>query len=213
MSVKEVIGKLQRVDVNDLKNIDIQQVQDSIRGKPDTIVIVLLLVGTIAGCAYLFTDYQKSEQALSEEVIKYNEQLAAAEQNKVYTQKFDKFLKEFPEKIVTDDLTDKVSSYAIDRNVNIISFSPANRQETDYTSIETININVVAKEYHQLIAFIEDIENAPFAIRIEAWTARLNKTSQNRGNVGRRRHTDKNIDSDQNSIAATIEIAAISLKE
>ncbi|MBZ0165530.1 MAG: type 4a pilus biogenesis protein PilO, partial [Candidatus Omnitrophica bacterium] len=139
MSVKEVIGKLQRVDVNDLRNIDMQQVQDSIRSKPDTLVIVLLLLGTIAGCAYLFTDYQKSEQALSEEVIKYNEQLAVAEQNKVFTQRFDKFLKEFPEKIVTDDLTDKVSSFAIDRNVNIISFSPANKLETEYTFVETIN--------------------------------------------------------------------------
>lgn len=213
MSVKDVIGKLQSVDVKDLRNLDIQQVQDSIRGKPDTIVIVLLLVGTIAGCAYLFTDYQKSEKSLSEEVIKFNEQLAAAEQNKVFTQKFDKFLKEFPEKIVTDDLTDKVSSYAIDRNVNIISFSPANKLETEYTFVETININVVAKEYHQLIAFIEDIEKAPYAVRIETWTARLDKTSQNRRNEGRRRHASTDVGDGQNAIAATIEIAAISLKE
>lgn len=213
MGVKDVIGKLQSVDVKDLKNIDMQQVQDNIRGRPEMIIIILLLAASIGGSVYLYTSFQKTSGELDGEVTKYNEQLEAAEQNIVLTKKFDEFMAAFPEKIVIDDLTDKISGFAIDRNVNIVSFSPAKQQETDYTLVETININVVANEYHQLIAFIRDIEEAPFAIRIEAWTARLDRKGNNRQGRRTRRHEAAKDEDEIPSIAATIEIAAIALKE
>ncbi len=214
MSVKDVISRLQSVDVKDLKNIDMQQVQDNIRGKPDTIIIVFLIIASIAGSVYMFINFQKTFAELETEVTKYNEQLEVAEQNKVLTKQFEKFMAEFPGKIVIDELTNKISAFAIDRNVNIISFSPAQQQETDYTVVETVNINVVAKEYHQLVSFIQDIEQAPFAIRIEAWNARLERAG-NRGRTrGRRSRHDQTEQTEETpSISATIEIAAIALKE
>ena len=213
MSVKNGIQRLQSVDVKDLKTIDIQQVQDNLRGRPEMIVTILLLLAAVGGGAYLYTAFQKTSGELDGEVTKFTEQLEAAEQNKVLSGKFDKFMAAFPEKIVIDDLTDKISGFAIDRNVNIVSFSPAKQQETDYTRVETVNINVVAKEYHQLIAFIKDIEEAPFAIRIEAWTARLDRGKNQQGRRTRRQHEAANDSEEQPSIAATIEIAAIALKE
>lgn len=214
MGVKDVIDRLQSVDVKDLRNIDVQQVQENLRGKPDTIIIVLLILAALGGSGYLYMQFQTSSAELDGEVTKYNEQLEAAEQNKVLTQKFDKFMKEFPERIVTDDLTDKISGFAIDRNVHIMSFSPAKQQQTEYEVIETVNINVVAKEYHQLIAFMQDIEKAPYAIRIETWTARLDRRGNRGATRGRRTRHDAVEDSDeQPSIAATIEIATVTLKE
>ena len=214
MGIKETIIKLQSIDAKDLKNIDFGQVKNNIKSKPDILLIIVLITASLSATIYMYTDYKKKTKEFEEKKITYDDQLNAAKQNEIIKAKYDKFLNEFPDKIIIDQMIEKLSTYAFNYNINIISFSPATKIEDEYSKTESININVNAEDYEELIGFIDEIENAPYAIRIETWSANIGKTAAHTSNRRSRRSADTSQTSDENPIiAATIEIAAITLIE
>ncbi|MGE0267219.1 MAG: type 4a pilus biogenesis protein PilO [Candidatus Omnitrophota bacterium] len=215
MNVKEIIDKLQNVDVRDLKNIDFTQIQENIKSKPDILIIIALLAVSLSATMYFYVNFTKKTKDMEQKSVKYKEQLGSAEQNKTLKEKYDKFMAEFPEKIVIDDLIDKVSVFAINHNIKIISFSPAQENTDEYTKIDRININISAENYSDLINFMKNIEQTPYAIRVETWQGKLDSaTSHTAAGQRSRRTIEPEVTAETKStIAVTIEIAAISLIE
>lgn len=215
MNVKEIIDKLQSVDIKDLKSIDFAQVQTNIKSKPEILIIIVLIVFSLSATIYLYSNFTKKNKEFAEKKKTYQEQLESADQNEIIKQKYDKFVKEFPAKIVVDDLIDKLSVFAITHNIKIISFSPAQEQEGEFSKTVTININFSAEKYTDLINFMKDIEQAPYAIRIETWQGRLETNSAHSSSGQRsRRVQGPEVNLEQKpTITVTAELATISLVE
>lgn len=215
MNIKEIIDKLQHVDVKDLKKIDFTQVQDNIKNKPEILAIIVLIVLSLFATIYIYLDFTKKTKEYAQKTSTYKEQLESAEQNELIKKKYEKFMSEFPAKIVVDDLIDIVSVFAINHNIKISSFSPAQEQVGDYSKIVTININFAAEKYTDLVNFMKDIEQAPYAIRIEAWQAKLESNSghSSSGQRSRRNPDPEIIQELKPIIAVNVEIAAITLIE
>lgn len=215
MNFKEAIDKLQSVDVKDLKSIDLAQIQENIKSKPDILIIIALIVISLSATMYFYMNFTKKTKEIGEKSVKYKEQLESAEQNKTLKERYDKFMAEFPKKIVVDELIDQISVFAINHNIKIISFSPSQESADEYTKIDRININISAENYSDLINFMKNIEQTPYAIRVETWQGKLETASLNTasGQRSRRNPEPETISESKSTIAVTIEIAAISLIE
>ncbi len=210
MNIAEAINKLQSIDVKDLKNIDLVSVQDNLRGKPEILIIIILILLSLSATIYLYINSKKTIKELEKEHVALVEKMDAVDRFKEHEIKHKNFLDEFPESIVADDLIDRISGFAIDRNIKIISFTPAQEIKSDFTRVERVNFNVAADEYSHLIEFLRDVEHAPFAVRMENVSAKLRVAETRRSRRGRQEEPE--VPSDP-VISATISIAAIELDE
>lgn len=212
MNIVEALNKLQSIDVKDLKNIDLGSVQENLKGKPDILIIIGLIVVSLSATIYLYVDSRKQIQKLDAEQVVLDEVKEAADLNKTLESKLEAFKTDFPEQIVVDDLIHQLSGFAIDHDVKIISFSPAQEQKADYSTISRVQINILAKDYAQMIDFLGDIEKAPYAIRIENFSAQLVTRTQKRSRRSRQPVVES-ASEQVPTISANIKIAAIKLEE
>jgi Tfp pilus assembly protein PilO len=113
----------------------------------------------------------------------------------------DDFVEQFP-KTINDDLAiNRISDLASAHNIQILSFSPAQKGTAEYYEQSTIAFTVSTNNYTNIANFIEEVEKLPFAIRINGWAGKLSPTS-----------ASPNKTSTEDPIEVRIEISLLRLK-
>ncbi len=218
MNFKEIIDKLQSVNIKDLKGVDLSEARDKLKSRPNVLIIIGLVLVTGTGVVLLYFNFMQRSMKIAQTTKTYKEQWESAKVSKTVKAKYDKFVADFPKKISIDDLIDKVSAFAIQQNVQIIAFSPAQEVSDDYTKISKINIDVSTESYGDLIQFMQNIEQSPYAIRVDSWQSKLESTPQSSKSDSRSRRSDdqeleKDIIEEKPAIRVTIELAVITLED
>ena len=103
-----------------------------------------------------------------------------------------------------DQLIDKISALATNHNIQIQSFSPAEETNGDFWQLSNLSINISCRKYKEVILFIQEIENLPYAIQIQKWSGK--------GKEGSSRNLNRE-DQVDNVIEANIKIGSITLKK
>ena len=73
---------------------------------------------------------------------------------------------------------DKVTDFAARREVQIVSVAPSERDSKKFYDKVVVTLNIVVKGYKKLCLFINDIENSPYALRLEKWSGFLEESTK-----------------------------------
>ena len=173
------MGDLNKFDIKELKSFDINQAKEFLISRVDVTINLILVVLTILGVTYLYSDGKAKLANLEAQIQQMKEKLEMVKGYEDIKKKHDDFKNAFPKYITSDQLTDKISAFAGKNNVKILSFSPAQKKEEEFWTTTSVNINVSAANYASIIEFMQDIEKAPFAIQVQKWSGRFSLDHSN----------------------------------
>ena len=198
------LKELNKIDVKNLKNVDAGQIKAALFNRLEITISIVLAAATIAGALYLFGNKKKETDQLNYRIGQLKEKVTIVQEQKNIQKSFEDFVDTFPKSIATDQLIDKISSLAANHHIQIQSFSPAEEISGEYWSITNLSINISSVNFKDIIQFVKDIENLPYAIQIQKWSGKPKSDNA-------RFSTKK--DSSGVIIEANIKIGSISVKK
>lgn len=205
IDIQEIVERLKAIDLKELRNIDASQIKDVLRRRPDVIINTVLIVVALAATLNAVKGYGRKSQTLDWEIKKMKERVDALGESKRLQKEYDAFMRDFPQSILTDQLISKLSEFAANRRVQIISFSPEKERGDEYIKVAKVRIDVITDHYRDLVLFMKDIEDAPYTMRVEKWAGKMKEEiplKRGKGSAG-----VKEI------VGASIEIGSIELKD
>lgn len=202
MNIKEAIEKLNTINLQDLKRIDLNQLKDLLRRSPIFVLNIVFVFGSCFTAITLFNKAKLDEKNTKASNISYEEKLKAVKEQKSIKQKYQRFVNDFPKELIGRQLIDKFSELATNRNVHIISFSPTKEKSDQYTTLTTVNLSIESDDYKNIILFVKDIESFPFAVRLEKFSAAMQNSIE----------TNMNTDDKKDLINVDIEVSSVRIK-
>lgn len=173
--IRNIIGMLKNINIKDLQNVDARDVVNILRQRLSIVVNAVLIVVTIAVIANVVKSYGKKSQTLAWEIKQKEERLEAAREADRLAKEHAAFLASFPAPIAADQLINKLSEFAADRQVQILSFSPVKEKSDDYIRVAGVQLDVSSDTYRNIVLFMRDIENSPYALVVGQWSARMDE--------------------------------------
>jgi len=167
MNVVEIINKLNKINVNDLKNIDHVKLLNSIKGRPDILLITAAVAAALLGSCKIVGQSQGEMKSTKEKIRVLEEKVTAIKDYKSSQSQLQEFTSQIPEPVDGDSLMNVLTDFASKRQIKIESFSPSkSRSETLYDTA-SLQLNVVSEDYKNLWLFIRDIEDSNRPIHIK----------------------------------------------
>lgn len=201
--IKNIIGALRNINIKDLQNVDARQIGDMLRQRVDVTLNIMLVLATIAVTAAILSGYGKRSQTLAWEINQRQERLEAVKESERLQGEYAAFLQNFPKSILTERLISNISEFAAYRHAQILSFSPVKGKSDEYVKVAGVQINVISDSYKSMVLFMKDIEDAPYALRVGQWSAKVKEQVSREG--------DKEVK--KSFIEASMEISSIRLKD
>ena len=167
------IKNLEKIDPKNLKNINIAQIKEWIQKYPEIFINILLIPLTLFAIIYISSGQQKEAQRLKNTVTEMKSKADVVARLGQVQKEYDEFIKKFPQSIETDRLIDKISEFAVTHNVQITSYTPAKQKTSGLVELTTISINISGNNYNDIVAFIKDIEESPYTLKVEKWYGSL----------------------------------------
>jgi Tfp pilus assembly protein PilO len=165
------------MDLKSLSSINVKQIQELLKSRLDIFINILLIVATLCATMFIYNNAQEKKQNLSQQSLMAESKWQVAEQLTKIDKDSKEFLLKFPKGIESDKFTNKLSEIATKNNVQTLSFTPPQKTSSDYVDLRTISFNIASEEYPNILAFIKDIETAPYALRIHKVSASLVETN------------------------------------
>lgn len=183
---------LKNIDLNDLRNIDVEDIKNVLLSRLDITINIALIGLTLFGTIYIFNWHRGKTSQLQNKIIELEEKKQIVKHHTKIKKEFDAFVDAFPSFMTKDELGKKLSEYAVDNNVQIISFSPQENKNKGLYDISSFKLRASSTEFKDLILFLKDIEKAPYSIRVNLCTTSMETTSAQSGrqhSFDRRRET------------------------
>jgi len=217
MDFKKAIEKLNSIDAKELKNInfsklreiDVATIKQELIERPDLAINLVLICLTLGVAVYSFTSYKNLSKSYAAEIIELKKKLEVLEEKNKNQSIYDQFIKSFPENIPKDLMIGQLSDLATRSNIRIISVSPANSKEDEFMKLTSVNLQVEAKTYEDLILFMFDIEHSLYSLRIDKWS---NKHKSQVFNPGEMNNAIEEQNQTEIDIEVILEIGSIELK-
>ena len=203
MNIKEAIEKLNSVNLQDFKKVDINQLKDLLRRSPIFVLNIVFVLGSCFTAITLFNKAKLDEKRMIVSNASYEEKLTAVKEQKKVKQELEQFVNNVPKELIGRQLIDKFSELATNRNVHILSFSPAKEKSDQYTILTTVNLSIESNNYKNIILFVKDIESFPFAVRLEKFSAEMGSSIEASMN---------NDGKEKNLLNADIEVSSVRIK-
>lgn len=201
-TMKKLIDSLRNFNVMDLQNIDARQVAEMLRQRLDIVLNVFLILVTVLATSGIVAGCHKRSQAMTWEIKQMQERLDTVKESQGIKGEYAKFLEHFPKSILTDQLINKLSEFATYRQVQIVSFSPLKEKGDEYIAVAGVQLNIVSANYKNIILFMRDIEDAPYPLRVDRWSAKMKDQKDN----------EKMSEIKKQTVEANMEISSIRLK-
>ncbi len=197
----KILKNLSNLQINDLKNINYQKYLKDLRKKPGVLINLGLIAFALIFSGYTFKKSQHSVKSTRTEISNLENKLKTMETYNETQKTLKDFLDNLPPRITEDDLINLLTDFAQERNIQIESFSPAKRQSSQYYDLSSMILQTRVENYKDLWLFINDIEESPYALRIENWSGSFTGGGRQQGQT-----------SANETIQIVLEIAAINFK-
>ena len=201
--IKNIITALQNFNIKDLQNIDAQQFGGILRQYIDIVINVVLVLVTIVVTLVISKGYGKKTQMLLWEVKQLEEKIEVVKESERLKKEYSAFQENFPKSILTDNLVNKLTEFAADQGVQILSFSPIKEKGDDYIRVAGVQLHVSSDKYRNIVLFMRDVEDAPYALHIGQWSAKMKEETVREGTEEFRKQV----------VDANLQIGAIQLKD
>lgn len=203
------LNTLKNMDINTLKNLDLAQIKAKLLSRVDILINIFLIAITIFATIYIYNNRKQKHNGLLQALAQAQEKKDVVDVYRQKLEELDELTAELPESLNSDLLISKISEFALLNDVQIKSFSPAQETVGKLSTVSNVKINISAKEYKNLLAFTNQIEQSDYFLKIKSWSGRMDTGSTR---VSRRRgEYEQPIEND--TIEATIEIESLSLNK
>lgn len=201
--IKDWVASLRNINIKDLQNIDAQQLGDMLRQRVDIVLNITLVLVTMAATVLIVKGSGKRSEMLTWEIKQLEERGEAVKESERLKGEYSAFLKSFPEPILTDQLINKLSEFAADRQIQILSFSPVKEKSDNYIKVAGVRINVSSDSYKNIVLFMKDVGDAHYALQVGQWSAKMKEQMVKEGTEEFRKQT----------VEANMQISAIQFKD
>mgnify|MGYP001559198009 CR=1 FL=1 len=194
---------LRNININDLRNIDVSWMKEAFARRPHIFINSLIILVTVVTVITGFKGYAKKSATLKWEITKLQERMDAVEESNRLQKEYKAFVSSFPKSILIEQLISKLSEFAANRRVQITSFAPVKEKGDTYKKVGWVQLNVSSSRYQDVVFFIKDIEDAPYAMRVGKWSGKMQEEIL--------QEEDRKIA--KKSVVANLEISSIKLHD
>ena len=207
------ISDLNKIKIEDLKNIDWELAKDRLLNNPTLIICIAAGIITAATISYTYRSYKKVAFIQKTEVSALLKKAKALDSFETVQKQYAEFIANASEKISENEMIELLSKIALTRDVQIMSFSPTHRKSNAYINVTTVEITIASESYIDTLQFMRDIEKTPHAIRIGEWSGILKMPSSTPRRSSRRSHQQISNNEIKNEyIQAKIKIETVEFK-
>jgi len=176
------ISNLTKITVTDIKsyfqNLDWESVKDLLNWEsvkeraldnPTPIICVVAILISIISVSSAYDVHKNTTETRETEVSELQKQVEEVSVFENTEKQYHDFLANIPKAISGSKMIEMLSEIAIERNVQILSFSPVSKKGNSYINLKNLAFTIVSENYADTIRFIHDIEKSPHSIRIGKW--------------------------------------------
>ncbi len=203
--IKEIIDKLQKIDIKDIKAaIDMQAVQDTLLKRKDLVIDVFLIIVTLFVINFIFSSRQKTSQEMTLKIKNLEKKSVTIQVYENRTKKLDKLIDSAAKGFSSPTtIINAISEITQKLNIKISSFNPDKLENLDEYTKQTVKFNF-SGTFQNMLQLIYQIENYKRNLRIDSW-------SREKGNPGLLKVNDEDL---VNSIISwKMSITSIELKK
>ena len=175
------LNELSKIDIKDLKKIDLGQVREEIQNRPDILINVLLIGFTLFAIIFFYNKYEHQAKQLKGQITGLKEKLDVVKEQDQAVQKIKEFINKFPKPISNERLIEKINEFALNHKIQILSYAPAENISEEYWTSNSVVFNLASESYANILLFIQDIEKSPYALIIEKWSGSVKETTDKSG--------------------------------
>lgn len=172
MDLKELIAKLNALDVKDFKKIDYKKFLDVLRQRPGPSISIVLICVTVLICSNLYLKRRAELKNFKRGSASFTERIKTIGDYVTAKQELTEFIAAIPENIEEGNLVTQLTGFAESRNVTIQSLLPTKKRNESFYDLTGIILEISAKEYKDIWLFIHDIEESPYILRVDKWEGR-----------------------------------------
>jgi len=151
----------------DTKNVDTGALLEGLAGQKVMIANIVVIVIALVVGYMMFNNYLSKKAQAEQSMNDLHHKLDTIASYKVSKKQFDDFKDSIPKAVDEDSLVNKLSDDAVQSNVEIVSFSPVTTSSFTYYDLASVDINVHAKGFKELVLFMQAVEKESMALRIE----------------------------------------------
>ena len=163
------IQDLSKLNVNDIKKLDLAKIQEDILAKPDIAINVGLVLLSLFVMFQIFNGKQTEIGTLKSEIEDWEKKTAVVDTVNATQKQLADYIKNLPQGLLEDKVIGNLADFAESRKVQIISFSPIQIEHKKYFDKVAVNVSITSDDYKNICLFVSDIENSPYALRLQKW--------------------------------------------
>ena len=167
------IKNLLKIDPKNIKAINVAQIKETMQKHPEIFINILLIPLTLFAIIYVYSGQRKEAQRLKDVITELKSKTGVVTRLGQTQKEYDEWVKKFPQTIAGDRLIDKISEFAVTHSVQITSYTPAKQKASGLIEQTTISINISSNNYDDIVAFVKDIEESPYTLKVEKWFGSL----------------------------------------
>lgn len=158
---------LLRLDINDLKKIDVKTVGQQLLARPDILISAGALLLSVIIAVSIVKNKRAQLNQIESEIFSLSDKQPAIDEYNAAKQQLDDLLTTFPPSWSDRALLAAVTQWAVQHHLEITSVLPTGKEERpDYTR-SGFRIQVQAADFNDLLRFLRTIETDPHGVRID----------------------------------------------
>ena len=168
------LSDLNSIKLSDVKNnIDLHKIREIVQKRPELLINFFLITITLVIVIFSFGNRKNDSNALKSKITALEEKSAAIKEQETSINELNDYIKNFPKGISSENLVNYLTELAAPRNIEINSVLPAKKVNKQLYDLTTLQLQITAKDYNELIHFIYEVESSPYALRIGQITTAL----------------------------------------
>jgi len=179
------VKSLLNYDIKKLKELDLTQLKERLFQRQDVLVNLAVIILSVIIAFNIYNHQVRSAQTLTSDIVSLEDKLASLEKFENSQKALAQYVNSLPQGISADAIIEIVSGLAAFHNLQISSFSPANKENRTLYETTSLKVNVTAKNYNDILKFIDEIEHHKATLKVRNFTGRMEKTSAYQRQQGR----------------------------
>jgi len=168
-------NKLQQFDIN---NLDTGQIISLLEEHKNSIIMVVVVVGSLFLAGSMFNNYRTKTQALHVQLTQLQEKLDAIKVNQAALNSLNNFKSGIPKNLNEYDLISLISDDAKLYHVDTPSLSPAGIQNMGLYDVINVSFSATADNFKDMMLFLRKIEKSEFPLRIDSWSSVIDQPGE-----------------------------------
>lgn len=156
-----------------IKKIEIAKIRAYLLKRQDILMNLTAVLLTIFMMFKIFSSQQEQAQNLKIQVSEMEKKIAVIAKYDQASQELNAFVESLPIGIPESALIDKVTDFAEQSNIHIVTFSPTQTSENEFYKHNRVALQISANQYKDFLRFIHDIESSSLNLRVDQWSGQL----------------------------------------